>query len=220
MGTELQPNPLPDLTLFHLDAELQALVLYREERAADTADPITPEELAAIDGEITKYLEALPKKVSGVVAVIRDWKAKQEIARQECDRYAGIVRHFEAVEKRLKEYCAVILERQPMPAKGARKLTGADGSMIMLKGNGGLQPLEITDEAQLPDDCKKATITIPLNLWQDVFSAISDSMADEVSRNITVVIAPDQGAIRAVIQAEGGVPGARLLDRGSHVEIR
>lgn len=212
MGTELQPNPLPDLSLFHLDAELQALVMYREERAGDTEDPITPEELAAVDAEITKYLEALPKKVSGVVAVFRDWQSKRETAKKERDRYAKIVQHFDGLEKRLKEYCAAILERQPEPKKGARKLVGADGSMLILKGNGGLQPLEITDAAAIPEELNTVTCEMPADLFRRL-SANWEGLK-------VVSVGPNNAAIRAVIQAEGGVPGARLLERGQHVEVK
>ncbi len=163
--------PALDLNLFQLESGLAGLIEYREERISDTENPPDAEELAALDAEIQRYEIATPAKVSGVAAVVRNWRAKILTARVEIDRLQKIAAHYEAMETRLKDYVGSILERQPMPKKGCRKLVGADGSQLMLKGNGGLQPLEITDPAMVPDECVRLVGSIPLLVWRGLLES-------------------------------------------------
>jgi hypothetical protein len=157
---------------------------------------------------------------------------------------------IEANEKRLKEYCAYVLERQPMPAKGSRKLTGADGSMLMLKGNGGVQALTVdgyaegkfSQDSPLPVEYRKVTVQMPLSLY------IQIEREFDLEKYAPVIAAePDQAVIRKDLASDceacngtgkidapealrpcngcGGdgkkrVPGARLADRGFHVEVK
>src|ERR1035441_2191434 len=134
-------SDIKELSLYNIDAELTQLLNYRDERMSDRDDPATEEELKALDGEIQKYMQQLPAKVDGVAAIFRRWKAARESAKAEISRIQGIIAHIEARETRLKVYVADILAMQPEPAKGCRKLTGNAGSVLMLKGNGGLAPL-------------------------------------------------------------------------------
>jgi len=180
-----------------------------------------------------------------VVAVFRNWKAQVSVAKSEVKRLHGIIAHLEAMDARLKAYCYEILERQPEPKKGARKLVGSDGSQIMLKGNGGIEPLHVDgwdpDSRQwvghndLPLEYKTVTLRVP--------AAIVGRVAG--MDGVTVVSTePDQARIREALaspcpacyglpahspidecQACGGsgrqgVPGARLHPRGSHIEVR
>ncbi len=239
--------PALDLDLYHLESGLAGLIEYREERISDTENPPDAEELAALDAEIQRYEIATPAKVSGVAAVVRNWRAKVITARAEIDRLKKIAAHYEAMEARLKDYVGSILERQPMPKKGCRKLTGSDGSQLILKGNGGLQPLEITDPAMVPDDCVRLVGSIPLLVWR----ALLDEAGIDRVRGADFLKTIDNAAIREALaqpcpvcegtgdtldasdergssepcptcggSGKNAVPGARLLERGSHVEVR
>lgn len=209
-------KPSLDLSLFHLDRDLAGLIEYRQERIADAADPPSEDELKALELEIRRYLEALPKKVSGTVAVVRHWRSQRMAAKQEIDRLKAIVAHLDAMEARLLDYCGEILEKQPEPKKGCRKLTGTDGSTISLKGNGGVQALDIYDPEGVPHDCWKTTIAMPTDEWEGMKEHFLDIGLTLISERSE----PDPKAIREAIEDVGGVPGARLLERGKHVEIK
>lgn len=257
-------RPTLDLTLFAIDEGIRGLLEYRQERLADTENPPDAEELGALEGEIARYFEALPKKVAGIAAVDRHWEAqlttllgpKDKNGNRrggEIDRLKSVAKNIEEMRARLRECCAVVLEKQPEPAKGSRKLVGADGSQIMLKRNGGVLPLLIDNQELLPDDCCRMVGWVRADLWE-----LAVDMVRELSQRGTRINdfslrrEPDPEAIRAKLakpcdgcdgvgtfsvdlakdvsethlcavcggSGKNAVPGARLGERGSHVEVR
>lgn len=204
-----------ELSLYHVDAELQALIQYREDREMDTEDPMGDDERAALNGEIARYLEALPAKVEGVAAIFRMWRGQRELIKAEAERLAKLARRIEANETRLKGYVADILAMQPEPKKGCRKLVGRDGSTLSLKGNGGLEPLAI-QEGILPAEYRDVTVRIP----QNQYDSIRDHLADIEIDVFEVGVAPNGQRIRGALAEGEDIPGAHLEPRGAHVEVR
>ena len=95
-----------------------------------------------------------------------------------------------------------------------------------------LEPLDLYNEELLPDEYRTATIEMPLTQWKAIQAVVPG--APEAKR-----AEPDTKRIRAALatpcwlcNAKGGecqecggtgkgrVPGARLNERGSHLEIR
>ena len=204
-------SDIQELSLYHIDSELAALLDYRDERISDTEDPATAEEIAAVDGQIAVYMQALPAKVEGVAAMFRKWASQRQAVKDEIRRLSSIFDHIENKEKRLKSYVADILAMQPEPAEGCRKLVGNGGSVLMLKGNGGLAPLTVQEDI-LPEDFKKITVTLPLAVWNDI------NVADGWALNFK--IEPDNTGIREALNAGLDVPGAHIEPRGTHVEVK
>ena len=208
------------LSLYQIDQGLADLLEYREERMADTAAPPDAEELAAVDGEIAKYMQALPAKVAGVAAMLRRWRSTRETAKAEVDRLRGIIGLLEGREARLKALVQDVLEMQPAPKKGCKKLTGVDGSVLMLKGNGGLEPLTITDPAMVPDEYCRWTLRMTDEEWRQTLCYLEiHGWKPENHPDIEIVREPSTTLIREAL-ADGGVPGAHLEPRSSHVEVR
>jgi hypothetical protein len=245
---------LKGLTLYQIESELADLIAHRQERIADTEDPPSPDELAAIDGEIDRYHFAEPVKVTGVVAMFRQWKAQRANIKTERDRLKALDNMLEAMETRLKDRVAAALELLPQPAKGSRKLVGVDGSQLLLKGNGGLQPLQVDGwdeerrqwvrpDSPLPPDFELATVEMSGTLF------LTLSMMKEYEDKIRLIAhVPNNKLIRETLAQPCGrcnatgrlfsagdnpelcdlcggsgkatVPGARLRDRGNHVEVR
>ena len=204
-------SDIQELSLYHIDSELAALLDYRDERISDTEDPATAEEIAAVDGQIAVYMQALPAKVEGVAAMFRKWASQRQAVKDEIRRLSSIFDHIENKEKRLKSYVADILAMQPEPAEGCRKLVGNGGSVLMLKGNGGLAPLTVQEDI-LPEEFKKITVTLPLAVWNDI------NVADGWALNFK--IEPDNTGIREALNAGLDVPGAHIEPRGTHVEVK
>lgn len=172
-----------NLTLYQIESGLAQLIEYRASRMADTEEPPTQEELDAIEGEIRKYEFREPAKVAGVAAIFRSWRTTRETAAAEAKRYRAIAKAFEGMEARLKECVGAVLELLPAPAKGCRTLTGADGSKLMLKGNGGVEPLVIDgwdaerecwmrpgDMTVLPPEYRDVTVRLKVSDWMRILS--------------------------------------------------
>jgi len=216
------------LTLYSLSYDLISLLAEREEmadRKEDTAD---------VDAAMAEYMQALPQKVDGVVHVLRTLDSQAELAAAEVQRLNARRRQIASAAERLRQYCCSVLAQLPKPRKGSRKLEGSTSSLI-LKGNGGLEPLEVYDEALVPDEYCTATITMSMNDWNALFDAAGSPVlvGSSVQRSV------NNAAVRKALAkncwlCEGkggdcnacggsgkqGVPGARLQERGSHLEIR
>lgn len=198
-----------NLTLYEIEDGLAKLIEYRAERLLDTADPPTPEELAAVDNEIDKYQFKEPAKVAGVAAIFRMWKAQRTNIKAERDRLRALDRFLEAAEARLKDRVAAALDLLPSPAKGCKKLTGHEGSVLMLKGNGGIEPLQIdgwdseeqrwlTQDPVLPDNFMDLTVTLPKNKWINLLIALPESLRPQEAINDDLG-KPNGDRIRAAI---------------------
>lgn len=198
---------MTDISLYSIEEGLAQLLQYRQERMADKEDPATPEELEAIEGEIRKYEIREPAKVTGVVAMFRQWKAQRANIKAERDRLRDIDRQIEANEKRLKEHVAAALELLPEPKKGCRTLIGLEGSKLMLKSNGGVGPLQVdgwdseeerwtTENTVLPDEYETATVRMPLG----IFVTVRDFLVDVEPEDFKLVNhAPDNTRIRKAL---------------------
>ncbi len=205
---------LPSMSLFHIDEELTQLLQYREERMADV-EPPDEDEVAALNSEIRRYMEALPRKVASVAGYLRSLDGQEAMADKEAARIAAYKSQIKARRELLKAYVADVLDKQPQPAKGCKKLTGADGSMLMLKTNGGLQPLKVQGDV-LPSDYKVATVTM---LYSD-FERLRHAVAAFGITVPKIEVEPLNSRIREALAAGEEVPGAWLLPRGAHIEVR
>lgn len=225
-----------DLSLYHIDQNIAQLIQYWEEREADTDAPMDDEERLVLDGQIKALMEARPEKVSGVCAIFRQWDDIEAATEKEIERLRSHVKAIQARRTRLKEYVAYILEQQPEPKRGCRKLTGVDGSVLMLKGNGGKEPLLIQDPAMVPDEQCDFLVTIPGYHWRALECYMRDATAikrEPSNSRIREALAqpcdrcgglsahdPSDECDTCGGSGKNAVPGAALGERGVHVEIR
>lgn len=216
-------NTITGLSLYHLDTELTSLLEYRAERLNENVPPPI-EEIEAIDGEIRAYMEALPRKVDSVAHVIAHMKAQVAFAKSEIGKIAARQKQFEADIKRLEGYAAAILEKQPEPKRGTTKrLVGANATLI-LKGNGGLAPLVIDDAAMIPPEYCRLEGWIREDIWAWLMELGKKDRPTaywtEPGATFGLARVLSNDLIRRGIEEAGGVPGAHVGNRGSHVEIR
>jgi len=234
----VEPQRPGALSLYSLTNDLVSLLALREEMAE------AKEDTAEVEGTIQAYVrEYLPQKVDAVVAVLRTFESQRTLASEEIARLEGRKKQFTSAIDRLKEYCAAVLERLPKPKRGSRKLDGATATMV-LKTNGGLEALDIYDESLVPDEY----CTFEVTLSADVWSSMKALIEKDILPVLKATRHPDKDAIRKAMaqkcwfcegagelprnnaEAEkcsacGGdgrqhVPGAQLLGRRSHVEIK
>jgi hypothetical protein len=225
----VEPQQPGSLSLYHLADDLVSLLALREEMAEDK------ESTEAADAAIAEYMQSLPQKVDGVVHVLRTLESQAELAAAEVVRLAARRRRIASAAYRLRQYCCDVLARLPKPKRGSRKLEGSTATLT-LKGNGGLEPLDVYDEALVPDEYCTAEITVPFSFWGKVNDLCNEhGVRYKFSGRRSV----DHIAIRKALAencwlCEGnggdcnacggsgkqGVPGARLQERGNHLEIR
>lgn len=141
-----------DISLFRLETGLLDLLDHRADRLADKSDPPSDEELDAIDLEIKAYTtEHLPKKVDSIAAVVLWKEGRLKALAIEKDRISRAINSESSDLALLKRYIADVIELSPEPRKGPKKLVGSTHTLT-LTGNGGVQPLEITDESLVPNE--------------------------------------------------------------------
>jgi hypothetical protein len=194
-----------DVTLFSLDRGLTDLMELRSEmvEAGETTE--------AIDGQIREYLQTLPAKIDGCAAV-RIWKDRRiDTLKAERNRISAAIATEQADLARLDGYLIEGLERQPEPRKGPRKLVGQTHT-ISLRGNGGIAPLVITDEAEIPEEYRTATVTVPYSDWA--------TMEPLFPADTKCTVAVSNAAVRAGIEQLGGVPGAHIGERGISLVVK
>ena len=71
--------------------------------------------------------------------------------------------------------------------------------------------LEVTDEAAVPTRYKRATITLPAELWEELMESIDLEFRDRVLAAVTSPkVDVSATLVKAALKAEIAVPGAKL----------
>lgn len=223
--------PAAPPSLYKILEELSELTALAE-------DPeLSDEERKAVEWQIKNYLgaEIVGRKVDGIAYTVRNFLANAAIARDEAERLNERAAAWEKRAASLKRY---VMEQ--MQLHGIKSLESA-GNRLRVQKNGGLAPLEIYDQATVPVFCKTATITMELGYWLQIVEETGigsiPGLKVEISVNNDAVrdgfkglmICPDCNGFldvnvgcarcggKGTVPAE--VPGARLLERGSHLRV-
>ncbi len=220
-------------------SETLALVELQLAEANGEDRPLLVAEQTEIQLRLEKLAAELITKTDSLAGVLRRLPRDVAEYKAERDRMAAKANAAERGLKWLKEYTARV-----MRVSGWKNLK-TEKNTIALRGNGGVQPLEIIDKAAVPSEYRDVVIRMPLTLWWaigEVFGALklidADPISDEPNnarirealRTPCEVCAPPHDGDRAVedladcpfCHGSGTqqVPGARLLPRGEHIEVR
>ena len=225
-----------DLTLWHIESALLELLDAREE--ADT-----PEAVTACDEALAEYVAREVQKVDNIRGLIKHCQVVARAAREEARDQEARARAWERREERVKAFVQVVMEQFNLP-----RLEGRAGR-LMLKGNGGLKPLEITDPAVIPEECVRYAGWISGRMMRQLREELNFALLSSADMYLERVVDNDavrralktcevcHGSGEVTVDAEyseacggtcpacagsglGGVPGARLRDRGKHVEVK
>ena len=241
-------KPSPDKAIFRISEDFSQLMLLREIMASENEDT------AAIDREIANYFarDVTREKIDTVINFLRYAESQQLTAAAEAKRTKALKNRWEAQIEFLKDAAKAVLENS-----GQKALEGAAAGKLILKKNGSVQPLEITDASLIPDELVRYEGHISGPVWKRIWAARTAwSQPDRtVSLDVELERVPHNERIRAELErdcercdgngivedvvfndslVEEGqfpcrtcdgtgkrhVPGARLLERGSHVEIK
>lgn len=251
-----------DLSLFTIEADLVSLIEMREEAQERIASVVEdwgdkPDieatgilqsargELETIETQIREYVAAEIKKVDGIRAFWKHAELMRDGAKAESATQAERAKAWDDRLKRLKETCLVVMEQIPFPAGKPKKLEGRTGALY-LKGNGGKQAVEISDESLVPPDFCTVTVTMLQEEWENVlrfadefhFFGFDPKVAPSVP-SLSLIGAELEKACEecngvgapwnnsasvpcgsCLGTGKRSVPGARLAAKGQHVEVR
>ncbi len=226
-------KPAPDKAIFRVSEDFSQLMLLREIMASEGEDT------AAIDSEIAEYFgrSATRERIDTVIGFLRYAEAQENAARNESWRIEKLANSWKEKREYLKSAAKAVLENS-----GQKALEGSTAGKLVLKGNGGKQALEITDASLIPEELCDWQGKIQGGVMyhiREVLAAYPITL-ETIFRYMERV--PHNERIRAALEAKcsacngydpdglplcsqcdgdckGRVPGARLLERGSHVSI-
>lgn len=211
------------VTLYQTEQNLRAFL--------DTEDLVPAEMMAEFSAELVAANDAAVSKRDGVIRFIRHCESQIEMARAEEKRIADWRKSLEGGLERFEGYVARVIETNvPEPNKGPRKLVGRVGEIRLVKKPGAVV---ITDEAAIPDAFKRITVSIPLEQWERMRTAVVRALAYlaerdgavsgaglvgifEVPGKFDVPLAP----IKKAIEAGEDVPGADLTVNQFRLEVK
>jgi len=169
-----------NLSLFQIEDGLRDLYAMREEARERYADSFgRPEhedaskELDVIEKAICDYIGAELRKVDGTADFMlmldrlchepRERKGATERCEidREIDRLKARREQLRGVLEHIQESVKFVMQGMQWRDGKPKKLEGVRHS-ITLRGNGGAQPVEITDESLVQDDFKRITLTLNL----------------------------------------------------------
>lgn len=165
------------MSLWNIEQGLADLMEQREELLTGTPDigsmgrpdPQTEHaaRLMAVDLAIAEYVKAEVRKVDNIRGLVKHLEMIRDAACKEADVMKNRAQVADRQMTVLKSAIQVTMEEMEWREGKPRKLEGKTGS-ISLKGNGGRQPVVITDEGLIPDECCRAVVTMPFHDWQEI----------------------------------------------------
>ncbi len=218
----IAPNaePMKGLSLFSIEAELLGLIDQRQdalERYA-VAQNGGPEqfgaqdaigaELDVIDGLIRDYVRAEVKKVDGIAKAVKSLRASSEAKKKEADDMYAKSKADAETANRILGFALEVLQQFDSKREEGRLFK------LIRQGNGGVQPLVISQPDIVPLSFKRVTVSIR-------GESVGD-FARQFGGQYRIVdgLHPDQKDIREALERGEHVMGARLEERGEHVRIK
>ena len=224
-------------------AEFDALTIGTPE-GLELARAELAEQIKVIDDQITLYVGAEVRKVDGIAHHWRNWEAAIAAKKAEAKRLADAAKSDESRLDRLKSAVKAAMESFEWRAGKPRVLEGRLAKLY-LKANGGKQAVEIHDASLVPDEYCMVTITFradsaivkqaqaecpqlikPREPSLSLIAAALEKPCEPCGgKGGPVDLTAYGGGANEPCPSCGGtgkqgVPGARLADRGSQVELR
>ncbi len=161
---------MSNLSLFDIERGLHELLDAWQEAE-------TPEAVAEAEQAIQAYAAAEVRKVDGIRKYLAFCDTMIGAAADEVKAQTARRRMWESRRDRLKTFVFDV-----MKSFGAKKLECATGS-LSIRGNGGLEPLTITDPALVPDELCTVTVEMSAIAWQELL-ALAGAEKDYASAKV------------------------------------
>lgn len=181
---------LAGMSLFHIEEGLALLAEVMDEEGSDEA----------LDHALMEYMTAALEKRDRVAGFIRYCEAMVEAAKAEEERLSARRRRFENQVKRLKD--GVI---RLMDCLGYSKLEGRTSTLAKRKCP---PAVLVTDAEKVPSLFKRQTVTLPLDAWTELISAVPDDLRAKIEaailkQDIAIELLHLKSAVQQKIPLEG-----------------
>jgi hypothetical protein len=207
-GTAVAEVPAPGeiaggLTLFQIEESVALLAESAEEEG------LTPE----IERALAVYLEGALEKRDRVAQFIHYCDGMAELAKAEIKRLQTRQKHFEATAERVRTMVLHVLD-----FFGVKKLEGRTHTLIKRKCP---PSVKINNEAAIPSEFKRLTVTLPLDQWNKLLAAVPEDVRQEA---VTAVQKQEESinlvALKEALNQEKQVPGADLFVNVFTLQLR
>ncbi len=203
----------------------QALTLYQiEEHLAAMLDSVELVEGVEQEKQFLMDLAEAGQQVvakrDNVIRFLRHLSTQQEACQAEMDRLALLKAHYARTQKRLEDYViGIIQELVPAPKRGAKRLEGSIGVMVLRKNP---DSVEIGDEAAVPEEYKVLTITLPAAKWGALVKEFADILEAYLGPlgQLKADCRVEKRPIKEALDAKKEVPGASLRTGAHRLEVK
>lgn len=219
------------LSLYAIQDGLAELLIAREETLADIANAENSEDiaeakdaLAMIEKTLAEYQSLEVRKVDNCHRFLTCINHLVPALKAEAAAITARAKRLEAAGEWLKERIM-----QAMELGGKKRVDGESGRYLLRKGNGGIAKLHVDGwddekkrwsetEGALPEEFIDVTLRMKADEWESLILHVGiRAMPVPIS---PIMSEPSQDRIRKALAAGEIVPGARLLDRGQHLEVK
>ena len=191
------------LTLFQIEESIALLAEAVEEEG------MTPD----IERALTTYLQGALEKRDRVAEFIQYCEWMAELAKAEIKRLQGRQKHFESTADRVSAMVLHVLD-----FLGAKRLEGRTHTLSKRKCP---PSVRIDDEARVPSEFKRITVTLRLDEWNRLLAAADDNLRQMVeTASVKRESAVDLKAVKEALNLEREVPGADLVVNRFSLEVR
>ncbi len=191
------------LTLFQIEESIAILAEAFEEEG------MTPE----LEQALAKYLEGALEKSDRVAEFIRYCEWMAELAKSEVKRLQARQKHFEATAERVSSMVLRVLD-----FFGVKKLEGRTHTLSKRKCP---PSVRIDDDARVPSEFKRVTVTLRLDDWKNLLAAAPDQLRMEIEAGILKgEEAIEFKAVKDALNLEREVPGANLVVNQYALQVR
>lgn len=198
------------------------------------------EQIGAVDTALTEYIQALPSKIDSIHGWLAFSKSMLAAAKFEAARFAMAAKRIETNMDRLKAYVLGVMRKAEI-----KRYNGTAGRYLLRKGNGGIAPLtvdgwdgkDLRADAPLPREYRDVVVRLPADdfdgpaiSWRDckVLAVVPNQERIREALGQSCFLCGGTGSMTEEPErcgACGGdgkarVPGARLEERGEHLECR
>src|SRR6185312_11754845 len=182
------PYAEPKLSLFQIEQEMAELIAVREECESD-------EERGVVDAQIQEYVGREIRKVTGIAALLKHFKAQAAMAKAEEERAAKWRKRWEANYERLKNMVHGVMLALDLPE--------VEGATDRFRRQKNPVALEITDAAAVPEQYLKATVKMSFADWKALVllaGCFGDGVEfKEIEKRFAVTSEVDSAALKAAL---------------------
>lgn len=191
---------VPKTTLYDLIDRLAILLEALEDSESD-------EQRAQIEADIREIVSQEVRKVDGIAKMLAHFKTQAQFAKDEIDRLRERKAAFEHSEEKLKQYVIDLMEGFQV-----KKLEGQTSTFSLRACPASV---EVSDESQIPDHLKAASVKCSAALWNEIREALDPDFTTVIDQSATVETSPDKRAIKFAFEHGEPVPGCDLLTRNT-----